>query len=569
MTRFHFLLIFCFFATECGHQYRQNRKDISLDETPELTGILPYENFESYRGVLTQTPWPSEGGWQVSPYGNIVDAGVDRIVKYEGNYSLRMTYRMGESDMIGLSRLYSPCLKWKDYDAVRLWLRPDGSGRNFTFFVMTKIREDGIKWFYESAYPMSGTEPVILTIPFSSFYLENNTKGKDARKDFDWSEIEETCFWVRRGKGERNPQVPSTIWVDDVKIVKLAQPLDKVVSEPVNQTLPARNDRAIRIDYGSEADWIDAAGRQWRADIPAREGRLAVSPNMPVAGTSLPDLYRNERRGIKKLSIPVSSGHYLVALHFAETDPANASAGRRMFSVDVEGHVIHDIDLWSRTGGLYIAHIELVPVEVKDAELTLIFTAKRGMSAIAALEVLPPGTPPAGSISWQRGSHISLKQKDLQESNMIEDFESYRDDSSLCMVTRTVMGGMPPTLALDPGSRCDGMNGLRFDYVFGRQKYCGFLWQRKIPVKGYRGLRFWIRPDGSGNRLRVFSGTGKSSSFALNLNDINPRVVEFPWDDFFDGKPLPESLSSLGIEVDQNGTSLYGTLYFDRFELME
>ena len=568
MTIFRFIFIVVF---ALGSRIQSDRLIPERSDTGKVIRIsesLPYENFESYRGVLTQTPWPSEGGWQVSPYGNIVDAGLDRIVKSEGNWSLRMTYRLGETDMIGLSRVYTPCLKWQGYDAVQLWLRPDGSGRNFTFFVMEKIHDDGIKWFWESAYAMTGTDPVVLTIPFSTFYLENNTKGRDAKKPFDWSEIEETCFWVRRGKGERNPEVPSTIWVDNVKVVKLAQPLDKVIAEPATHTLSEINEKIIRIDYGSEANWTDANGRRWMADIPAREGKLVDSRNSPVTGTSLPDLYRNQRQKVKRFEIPVIPGQYNVALHFVESDPANASKGKRIFSVDIEGHILKDIDLWSESGGTNIALIRSALVDVKDSDLSVTFMPLKGFTSIAALEILAPGMEPAGIISWKGNTGSVEEKRDLPGSNIIENFESYTCDKELCSITEPLHDGMIPTLGLDPGSRCDGLNGLRFDYVFGKYPFCGFKWKRRIPVNGYRGLRFWIRPDGSDNNLTVYFRGKLSGSYTFHMIDITPRYLDASWDEIFKNRQRPDFLDALEISVEQNSPIMNGTVYLDRFELI-
>jgi hypothetical protein len=568
MPLFRFIIIIAFTLASCRQPDRLVSEYSESGKTVQITESLPYENFESYRGVLTQTPWPSEGGWQVSPYGNIVDAGLDRIVKSDGNWALRMTYRLGESDMIGLSRVYTPCLKWEGYDAVQLWLRPDGSGRNFTFFVMEKIHEDGIKWFWESAYAMTGTKPVILTIPFSTFYLENNTKGKDAKKPFDWSEVEETCFWVRRGKGDRNPEVPSTIWVDNVKVVKLAQPLDKVIAEPATPPPPKNREGIIRIDYGSEANWTDAEGRIWMADIPAREGKLVVSRDSPVTGTTLPDLYRNQRQKVQSFSIPVNPGHYNVVLHFVESDPAGAFKGKRIFSVDIEGHMLKNIDIWSESGGTNVALVRSVLVDVKDSDLSLTFIPVKGFTVIAALEVLPPGIEPAGIISWKEDTALVAEKIDLPDRNIIENFESYSCDKELCSITQPLPDGMMPTLGLDPGSRCDGLKGLRFDYVFGKYPVCGFMLKRRIPVTGYRGIRFWIRPDGSDNKFNVYLRGRLSGSYAFNMTDITPRYQEISWKEFFKTRQLPDFLDTIGISIEKSSPIANGTVFLDRFELI-
>lgn len=126
-----------------------------------------------------------------------------------------------------------------------------------------------------------------------------------------------------------------------------------------------------------------------------------------------------------------------------------------------------------------------------------------------------------------------------------------------------------PTLGLDPGSRCDGLNGLRFDYVFGKYPGCGFIWNRKIQVKGHKGLRFWIRPDGSDNKLTILFRGKNSGSYTIRLSDINPHFTAVSWDQIFKDKQMPESLDAIGIRAEQNGQILNGTVFLDRFELID
>jgi hypothetical protein len=231
--------------------------------------------------------------------------------------------------------------------------------------------------------------------------------------------------------------------------------------------------------------------------------------------------------------------------------------------------MLKDIDIWSTTGGTDIAYVESFEVDVLDGKLTVTFLPRHGLTTIAALEILPAGMKPAGVIYWKKSPGSGADKPDVPVNKVLENFESFQDDKALCANTEPAADGMMPTLALDPGSRCDGLNGLRFDYVFGRQPSCGFLWHRRIPVQGYKGLKFWIRPDGSGHILQVFFDDRHLWSFTLRLADTQPRMVEIPWNEISRGRKLPGSFGLIGIQVEQQGTAPAGTLYFDRFELID
>ena len=47
----------------------------------------------------------------------------------------------------------------------------------------------------------------------------------------------------------------------------------------------------------------------------------------------------------------VVNGKYIVKLHFAETFEGVTDAGQRVFTVDVEGHKIKNLDVYAKAGG--------------------------------------------------------------------------------------------------------------------------------------------------------------------------------------------------------------------------
>ncbi|MDX2020121.1 MAG: malectin domain-containing carbohydrate-binding protein [Deltaproteobacteria bacterium] len=351
----------------------------------KITARKPYEDFDGYQGLLPQTPWPHEGGFMVSPYGFVPEVSLDHVVKDAGDYSMQFRYRTGAMPQAGVSRLYNPNLDWAGFDAVRFWLRPDGSGRLFTFFVLEKIRH-GHKWFWEAPYKMTGDAPVIVTMPFSAFYRAVKNDAPD--KAFDSSLIEETAWWVRQGGAASNPQVPSSVWIDSIEVVKLAQPLDHVVAEAAPP--PAiNNDKSTRIDYGGEADWVDAQGHLWQADVPSKHGVRFTLPTTPFPGTSNAQLYRTGRRGIDHLDFALPNGTYDFTLFLLEPDPKFNRAGKRVFVVQIEDTKSVPIDPFTKAKGTQRPTTITLRADVKDGTANVAFAAKISESVLCALQITP------------------------------------------------------------------------------------------------------------------------------------------------------------------------------------
>lgn len=121
-----------------------------------------------------------------------------------------------------------------------------------------------------------------------------------------------------------------------------------------------------------------------------RGGQVAGNNTAPsIAGTEDSTLYASERWGMTGFSQKVPNGKYVVNLHFAETFQGISAAGQRVFSFTVQGKEFKDFDIWEKAGGLRIAYIESVPVEVKDGELKISFERKVENPAIKAIEILP------------------------------------------------------------------------------------------------------------------------------------------------------------------------------------
>ena len=147
--------------------------------------------------------------------------------------------------------------------------------------------------------------------------------------------------------------------------------------------------QVIRIKAGKSEPVKDAEGNVWLADQGFEGGQTIERPDIQIANTKSPDLYRAERYSMDSFSWPVPNGKYIVKLHFAETFEGITGPGERVFSFNVQGNEFKDFDVWVKAGGALKAYIETVPVEVTDGKIKVTFTPKVENPQICAIEIIP------------------------------------------------------------------------------------------------------------------------------------------------------------------------------------
>ncbi len=160
------------------------------------------------------------------------------------------------------------------------------------------------------------------------------------------------------------------------------------------QTGPAESPTAakiIRIKAGKSEPVKDAEGNVWLADRGFEGGQTIERPDIQIANTRSPDLYRAERYSMESFSWPVPNGKYVVKLHFAETFEGITGPGQRVFSFNVQGREFKDFDVWVKAGGPLRAYIETVPVKVTDGKIKVTFTPNIENPQICAIEIVPQG----------------------------------------------------------------------------------------------------------------------------------------------------------------------------------
>lgn len=147
--------------------------------------------------------------------------------------------------------------------------------------------------------------------------------------------------------------------------------------------------KTIRIKAGQSAPVKDAEGNTWMADQGIEGGQTIERPDIQIANTKSPDLYRSEHYSMDSFSWPVPNGKYVVKLHFAETFEGITGPGQRVFSFNVQGKEFKDFDVWVKAGGPLKAYVETVPVQVTDGKIKVTFTPRVENPQINAIEIVP------------------------------------------------------------------------------------------------------------------------------------------------------------------------------------
>ena len=145
----------------------------------------------------------------------------------------------------------------------------------------------------------------------------------------------------------------------------------------------------IRIKAGVTKPITDETGTVWEADRGFIGGDTIERPDIEIANTKTPSLYRAERYSMTGFTQPLPNGRYIVKLHFAETFEGITGPRERVFSYNVEGKEFKDFDVYAKSGGAGRAYVETVPVEIKDGKLDITFTSNIENPQINAIEISP------------------------------------------------------------------------------------------------------------------------------------------------------------------------------------
>jgi hypothetical protein len=131
--------------------------------------------------------------------------------------------------------------------------------------------------------------------------------------------------------------------------------------------------QSVRINAGGPR-FVDGEGNVWESDTGFTGGNTVDRGAIPIENSLVAEIYRSERWGMTAFARDLPNGTYTVKLHFAETDPAVTAAGLRVFTVDVQGTVVNNLDVFASAGGARRPHVVTRQVAVNNGTLRVTFT---------------------------------------------------------------------------------------------------------------------------------------------------------------------------------------------------
>jgi mannan endo-1,4-beta-mannosidase len=136
---------------------------------------------------------------------------------YEGNYGLEFKYTLTAGGYIGVVKNMNN-VDWSSKNAIQLWTIPDGKEQKV---VVQITSADNVFEVYLNQYNgyIGSTDPVLVTIPFSSFVGRDNKEAV-----FDSSSIQSFGLWsnaiLPAGADPSTFKLDSVLYYDSIKAVK-------------------------------------------------------------------------------------------------------------------------------------------------------------------------------------------------------------------------------------------------------------------------------------------------------------------------------------------------------------
>ena len=192
----------------------QSIKLIYNMEEPEPKPEL-VDDFDGYYGVASMLArqWPSNSGT-----GCAMDASLSQTLKYNGDAALKADYKLVKGGYTGV--VTTKEVDWTAYNALQLWIMPDGKNQHTVLQVTTK--NESYEFYLEECEEfVNVTEPLLVTVPFSEFVAKNQKGKPKGGLVNDKSAVTSFGLWLNAIENEhmQNDTVTGTIYYDDIRVV--------------------------------------------------------------------------------------------------------------------------------------------------------------------------------------------------------------------------------------------------------------------------------------------------------------------------------------------------------------
>ena len=219
-----------------------NKIMFNIKEQEKLVNVV--DDFENYSGesALLLNDWATNvgPGCTLNPKITSEEGNFN-----SGNYGLEFNYKISNAKTsegwAGMTT--SKNVDWSEYDALQLWIKPDGKGQKLVIQI-TSNGEDFEVFLPEFA---ATTEPQLLTLKFEDFVGKN--KG-----EFDSANISSIGIWCNTIVPEEHEgewTVESTMYFDDIKVINTS---DISTPEPTPDEDENKPTEPVKPDNGGNTD---------------------------------------------------------------------------------------------------------------------------------------------------------------------------------------------------------------------------------------------------------------------------------------------------------------------------
>ncbi len=180
-------------------------------------------------------------------------------------------------------------------------------------------------------------------------------------------------------------------------------------------------ENSMRILAGSTlTQYVDYLGHVWQGDKYFTGGNPVHFPNLSIAVTQDPEIYRSAREGDFAYDIPLKPNTYELRLHFSENTygpdtPDGGGESSRLVNMTANGRKLLDqFDILSDAGGGRTADIKIFKdITPENGVLHLAFSGFKVKGIVSGIEVVPsmPGRILPIRIATRNTAHYSKDQR--------------------------------------------------------------------------------------------------------------------------------------------------------------
>ncbi|WP_308636183.1 carbohydrate binding domain-containing protein [Paenibacillus silvisoli] len=448
--------------------------DEKLEAPPELTKSQAIDSFEGYSGSSSAL----RGKYAVNSSGSAITLTLDGAHKNDGDYAMKLETDMSQG-WGGLEKALDNA-DWSGNSGMQVWVQPGGRDMGVTLQFTESQDTAGEVW--KTDVRVSGTEPVLIQVPFSRFYIPQWWKDSHPSQGngaIDAGKVTSFGLYVDGTPADY------TVYVDSIKLYRVPTIDDFGSYEGDNARLQA----AYMPNSGGDAI------------------TLSLSPD-----------------------VKDGSEGYGAGLHYALTDAKGyAGVSKAMDGIDWSG--TNGIRLWVKpdgqnrgltvqfkeaSGEYWEAKLRLAGDEARLVDIPFHAFGRPGWNA-PVNGVIDLGAIAEFSLYVEKGGSgagegtLYLDSIQVARTPGIDNFEYYQgSDAQAASVYVPNSAGDEIAASLDAAHKSDGDYGLKLAYTLTDDKgYAGVT--RSLSgsgggmnlASGGNALGLWLQADGSGNGVTV------------------------------------------------------------------